>query len=80
MLIAHLSDLHLGRRAAGDDLGAQRLQTLREALPEGSSVRVVLEPEVLPSCWRSGLEDQTPLKCNTEGGDQRHAGLHFAPG
>lgn len=32
MLIAHLSDLHLGRRAAGDDLGAQRLQTLRSAI------------------------------------------------
>lgn len=32
MLIVHLSDLHLGRRAPGDDLGAERLNTLRAAL------------------------------------------------
>jgi DNA repair exonuclease SbcCD nuclease subunit len=32
MLIAHLSDLHLGRKAAGDELGAQRLQSLRGAI------------------------------------------------
>lgn len=32
MLIAHLSDLHLGRHTVGDDLGAQRLQTLRSAI------------------------------------------------
>ncbi len=32
MFIAHLSDLHLGRRAPGDELGSQRLANLRSAL------------------------------------------------
>ena len=32
MLLAHLSDLHLGRKSPGDPQGAERLNSLRQAL------------------------------------------------
>src|SRR6516162_559481 len=32
MLVAHISDLHLGRSSAGDQLGSERLNSFRQAI------------------------------------------------